>query len=345
MAITFRIAKDQAPGIITRSWIAKYLNRTEKFVQLNWNRPPFDCEMADCRPHQTRESLSQESKDIITESFGREKKSLRQFVEEIERIRGKKKHVSSIYRFLQSQGATPFHQTTAPKLSEKNVSDRLWFCEYLSEWNIEDFLFLAPSDEFYIYESRRANFQNDRVWAMNIDDIPNELKIREIGRSTKCVGVFLCFTAKRMMWVVKDHGQSWNGVYFRQNILIDSVIPFLQNQDNVIDVNETTFLHDRAPCMSALATQGLLRANQVDFFDNSEWPGSSPDLNACENLGAILKDRVEHRITNNHEDLETALTRSLGDLEFDTDLFTSLLESYPDRLRAVRKARGGHTKY
>ena len=28
---------------------------------------------------------------------------------------------------------------------------------------------------------------------------------------------------------------------------------------------------------------------EFDFFDNSQWPGSSPDLNATENLGAILK--------------------------------------------------------
>ena len=53
--------------------------------------------------------------------------------------------------------------------------------------------------------------------------------------------------------------------------------------------------HDRAPCMKALTTQAVLRNNQVDFFGNDEWPGSSTDLNACENLGAILKDRVSRR--------------------------------------------------
>ena len=97
--------------------------------------------------------------------------------------------------------------------------------------------------------------------------------------------------------------------------------------------------------MSALATQHLLRANNIDFFGNSEWPGNSPDLNACENLGAILKVRVESRLASTNEELETALERSLGDLEFDTDLFASLLQSYPSRLDAVRKAGGRHTKY
>ena len=71
----------------------------------------------------------------------------------------------------------------------------------------------------------------------------------------------------------------------------------------------------------------------------------APDLNACENLGAILKDRVESRQVSHNETLETALQRSLGDLEFDTELFCRLLQSYPARLDAVRKAGGRHTKY
>ena len=82
----------------------------------------------------------------------------------------------------------------------------MWFCDFLGEWDPEDFLFLAPSDEFFIYETRKPNSQNDRIWALNIKDIPQELKVREIGRSTKYIGVFLCFTAKRMMWVVKENG-------------------------------------------------------------------------------------------------------------------------------------------
>ena len=88
----------------------------------------------------------------------------------------------------------------------------------------------------------------------------------------------------------QQHGESWNGDYFRNTVLADLAIPFLRDPDNVLDVNEVTFLHDKAPCMKAIATQ-LLRVNSVDFFDNSLWPGSSPDLNVAENIGAIMKNR------------------------------------------------------
>ena len=123
------------------------------------------------------------------------------------------------------------------------------------------------------------------------------------------------------------------------------VIPFLKDPDNVISVNDTTFLHDRAPCMKALATQALPRNNQVDFFGNNEWPGNSPDLNACENLGAIVKDRVEKRMFSSRDSLDDTLMRILGDMELDTELFSALLESYPARLEAVRKAGGVISKY
>jgi len=66
----------------------------------------------------------------------------------------------------------------------------------------------------------------------------------------------------------------------------------------VLDFQELCFLHDKAPCVTVLTTQELLRQSNIDFFNNSEWPGSSPDLNPAEDLGATIKDRVEDRMLN-----------------------------------------------
>ena len=108
MCITFRIAKDQLPGTLSRSWIAKYLNRSESFVTRNWNKDPYDCDTNDCTPNQTRENLSQESKDIIIENIGREKKSVNDYVQEIERVRGKKKAILLCIVFLWLKVQNPF---------------------------------------------------------------------------------------------------------------------------------------------------------------------------------------------------------------------------------------------
>ena len=99
-----------------------------------------------------------------------------------------------------------------------------------------------------------------------------------------------------MMWVIQPLGQNWDGDYFREQILTKRIIPFLQDPQNDLDITQVTFLHNKAPCMKALQTQNLLKDNNIDFFGNEEWPGNSPDLNACENVGSILKDEVEKRM-------------------------------------------------
>ena len=87
-----------------------------------------------------------------------------------------------------------------------------------------------------------------------------------------------------------------------------------------------------------------MKSNNIDFFDSSQWPGSSPDLNATENLGAILKKRVEDRILkipsmerNSVETLKTIISEELIKIKEEPEIFANLLKSYPARLDAVRK--------
>ena len=57
--------------------------------------------------------------------------------------------------------------------------------------------------------------------------------------------------------------------------------------------DDVVFLPDRAPFMSALETQKSLTDKGINFFGNYVWPGNSHDLNPTENLGVIVKHRVE----------------------------------------------------
>ena len=161
-----------------------------------------------------------------------------------------------------------------------------------------------------------------------------------------------CYEKQNMTWVIKEKGERWNGDYFRDKIILDAVILFLRDPKNVIDVNEVTFLHDKAPSMKAIAIQQILRVNGLDFFDNSQWPGSSLDLNIAENLGAIMKDRTEEAleafaVTEKSKPpiLMQTLNTVLEEMSKDTELFEKLLKSYPRRLAAVKAANGGHTAY
>ena len=152
--------------------------------------------------------------------------------------------------------------------------------------------------------------------------------------------------------MIKEKGESWDGGYFREKILTENVIPFLNDPENVLVVGEAVFLHDKAPCMRAKATQQLLKQSGVEFWGNDIWPGNSPDLNPAEHIGAIIKDEVEARMLEergkgrySYETLKINLISVLEGLEDRTDLFENLLCSYPSRLKAVREAHGQHTAY
>ena len=208
------------------------------------------------------------------------------------------------------------------------------------------------SDEFFLYVMGKPNFQNDRIWSLTTDEIPDKEHHREVVKSPECVGVFVLFTARRMMWVIKSRGQSWDGDYFWEKILKEHVIPFLKDPQNALNVTQVTFLHNKAPCMKVLRTKNLLKGNNIDFFGNEEWPGNSPDLNACENIGSILKDEVEKRMLS--EPLATRYSRTKMEehisavfqgMEFNMGLFESLSSSYPAQLQAVRDTNGGNTEY
>jgi hypothetical protein len=120
----------------------------------------------------------------------------------------------------------------------------------------------------------------------------------------------------------------------------------------VIDPDEVIFVHDKVPCMQAYPTQHLLQDNDVKFWGNDIWSGNSPDLSVAEHIGTIIKDEVEKKMLSESRHsryLEETLRMHISDvfknMKTDTDLFETLLCSYPSRLRAVKKANGRHTDY
>lgn len=347
-AVTFREARDAGAEFITRYWVAARIKRSENFVRMNWNSNPYECEMSTAPIGIGGKCLSDASKQIIAGEVGKQKKSIRNLQALLEQERGKKRSHMSIQRELHRMGLKPFHVIRKPLLTDTSRENRLWFARFLSNWTEDDALHLAPSDEFYIYSVRRPNHQNDRVWATSPKDIDDDEHFRGVPQYPSCVGIFVLFTARSLMWIVKDKGTTWTGEYFRTQ-LQERILPFLKDEQNVISVPHVTLLHDKAPMFKSLATQQLLRDSGVDFFSNNEWPGSSPDLNPAEHIGAIIKEEVEKKLLiskdGSQEALMTAIQDVLHDIQDNVDLFQSLLRSYPKRIQAVLQNGGGPTGY
>ncbi|CAF3799088.1 unnamed protein product [Rotaria sp. Silwood1] len=349
--IAFREARDAGATFINRQWVAEKVHRTAQFVTDWWQKPCDQC-FADYSNAGRKLKLSQASQDIIRKASGRQRKSCSVVAKKI--AEKQKEYVTrrTINNDRHREGLKPFHVIPKPLKSETHISDRLWLCDWLKDWIEEDFLHLAPSDEFYVWVVRRLNYQNDRIWAKSVNDIEEDERYRKMVKNQPCIGIFVIFTAKRLHWVIKDKGESWTGQYFRDIILTEHVFPFLKNEENVIDPDEVIFIHDNAPCMRAYPTQHLLQDNDIKFWDNDIWPGNSSDLNVAEHIGTIIKDEVEKKMLSEpghsrylEETLKMHISDVLKNMETDTDLFETLLCSYPSRLRAVKNANGRHTDY
>jgi hypothetical protein len=290
-AIAYREAMYAGATFINRKWIATKVRRSETWVTDNWKKHFEDCftSFGEGRPLK----LSQESRDVVETSGGKRRRSNCDVAKVILESRGKRVDPRTIGRYRERMGFVAYHVRPKPMKTLLNIENRLWFCEFVSDWSEEDFLHLAPSDEFYIWSMRRPNIQNDRVWSRSLNEITADERYQEMSKHPNCVGIFVCFTALRMMWIVKEQGDSWTGEYFRESVLKNAVVPFLNNRRNVLSVKDVCFLHDKAPCFTANATQDLLTKSGLDLFTATECPGASPDLNAAEHFGAVLKDKVE----------------------------------------------------
>ncbi|CAF1492367.1 unnamed protein product [Rotaria sp. Silwood1] len=99
-----------------------------------------------------------------------------------------------------------------------------------------------------------------------LENIEEDEKYREIVKHQACIGVSIIFTCKRLLWVIKDKGESWTSQYFRDIILTQNIFPVLNNEENVVDPNEVIFVHDKASCMRAYRTRHLLQDNNVKFW-------------------------------------------------------------------------------
>ena len=349
--IAFREARDGGATFINRQWIADKIHRSTRFVTEWWERSYDDC-FGDYSECGRKLKLSDASQNLILNASGKQKRSSYALVKEIA-IRHKEYVVrKTVDNYRHREGLKPFHVIQRPLKTETHISNRLWFCNWLKDWTQEDFLHLAPADEFFVWTVRRPNYQNDRVWARSIEDIEDDERYREMVKNQACIGIFVIFTAKKLHWVIKEKGESWTGEYFRDIILMEHVIPFLKDEKNVIDPDEVIFVHDKAPCMRANMTQHLLQDNNINFWGNDTWPGNSPDLNVAEHIGTVIKNEVEQKMLSGtgedrykEETLKTHLSCVLTNMESNTELFETLLCSYPSRLRAVKNANGRHTDY
>jgi hypothetical protein len=63
-------------------------------------------------------------------------------------------------------------------------------------------------------------------------------------------------------------------------------------KENVIDMNEVIFVHDKAPCLKANMTQQLIQDNNINCWGDNICPGNLLDLDIIEHIEVLMSHTV-----------------------------------------------------
>ena len=150
--------------------------------------------------------------------------------------------------------------------------------------------------------------------------------------------VWGCMTAKSIGYMTKIEGNMNADLYCQilRDELMDSLDYYNLNPADVI------FQQDNDPKHTSKLAKACTAELSLQIL---EWPAQSSDLN----LIKLLQEHLKHQ-------LNAWPTRPSGMLELwervekeweaiDKDVVLKLIDSMPSRVEAVRKAKGGPTKY
>jgi transposase len=243
---------------------------------------------------------------------------------------------NTVRNALREAGLGAIEKETKPMLSSKNIKARLEFAKRHQNWTIDDWKRVIWSDETKI-----NRFSSDgRSWCWIRDGEtkqPHHVK-QTVKHGGGSVMIWGCMTFYGPGFMCKINNTMDQHIY--KDILQEYLLQTIDWYD--LDAEQVIFQHDNDPKHKSRSIQEWLGEQE---FDVIEWPPQSPDLSPIENLWATLIRRL-----NQYESPPKGMIELWERVESEWNKIEAeecrrLVESMPDRIRAVLKAKGRWTKY
>ena len=259
----------------------------------------------------------------------------------------------TIHNYLKTTpwGRTAYKGQIKPLLSNKNITDRMTFCnKVLSEGYcagnghaLEMLDHVLFTDESVIQLTPAPNRQNTRIRTDNPDR--RIIHVPKKSLSIMVAGGMLSSGLTTLH--VVDHRSTVNGAYYRERIMpIYANALSLHPQTNLpFDQPQLiTFQQDGAPAHTANPTMEMVNSTFANVWSKNVWPGNSPDLNPIEHLWDVLQQSVfvPPRPTNRQQLIER-VTEKWGQIPI--SLLQSLVYSFPKRIEECVAKHGRSTSY
>lgn len=249
---------------------------------------------------------------------------------------GKNISAQTIRNTLKSEGLKSAVKRKKPLLSQKHRNQRLKFAEKYKSWTVEDWKRVVWSDEAKI--NRIGSDGRKWCWKKTGEQLSERVVSPTIKFGGGSIMVWGCFTAQGIGNLVRIDGGLDAQLY--KTILEEDLLGTMQYYN--LDVSNVIFQHDNDPKHKAKLTTSWLEDNEIQVLD---WPAQSPDLNPIEHIWGHLKRSLQ-KYKEPADSIQTLWNRVESCWnEITTETCLNLIDSMPQRLKAVIQARGGYTKY
>lgn len=281
------------------------------------------------RPKKTSEKLDRTIIRLCRQDCRR---SAVDITREMHDVYGANISVSTVKRRLSNAGLNGRRPVCKPLISEKNRRARLTFAREHLNWTPQQWSRVIWSDE-----SKFLLFGTDGVTYVR-RPVRTRYDVRYQKPSVKHGGgnvmLWGCFSARGVGPLHRIQGIMDRYVY--QDILENILYPYARR----IFRRNYIFQHDNDPKHSSQVVKQWFDRRRVHVM---KWPSQSPDLNPIEHLWEELERRLRHRTAKNTNEKFDQLQKEWNSIP--QSVLDKLLNSMPDRCKAVIAAKGYATKY
>ena len=220
-----------------------------------------------------------------------------------------------------------------PFLTEVQKTVRLRVAMEWAMWPLKRFESIIFSDE-----CRFVMFENDG--AQRIRRTPGTRFNQENISGTKKFGgpsvmVWGCISYKGVGRIAIVDGNIDSIAYVR--ILAENLFSSI---DKMGLNDHFIFQQDNALCHKSAFTARFMSENQINLL---EWPAQSPDLNPIEHVWDFMKKQIKKFPIKKRSELIEKIKEIWEQIP--SEYLKKLIESMPQRIEAVIKAKGGNTRY
>jgi transposase len=221
-----------------------------------------------------------------------------------------------------------------PHLKSQHILRRLQFAKQYKNWTYDDWKKVIWTDESSFEIGKPA--KKVRVWRKPGEKYNQECLAPSFKSGRTSVMIWGAFTAEiRLPMIIMPAGRR-SGPDFVDLIYRRIIEPFISSPNcprNLI------LMEDGAPVHTSKVAKEWRDQRSITKLN---WPANSPDLNPIENLWNIMKRNISEK----HQPRTVQQMRQALYTEWKAipqSKLQALVESMPDRIKAVIKAKGRHT--